>query len=213
MMKKLFRISLITLLTGLVFKFFHIHFNGLLLTLGGLLLIIHSIIHLIKYAKSNLILSLNYLIFTLITVYLITRIQYWSFARIVFPVTVLLSIIWLIIFLNKRVKFKFSHLLLILYFAFFLIISYTPSYRILYFVSLNKVLHSNHRKTDYYSWDKYSWFLYLRNKQTEAIEANEYAKKALEESLKNKDPEAIRYKDRIELHEKLIKEKTWVDFK
>ena len=212
-MKTLFRISLITFLTGLTFKFLHIHFNGLLLSLGGLLLLIHSSIHLIKFAKSNLILSLNYLIFTLITVYLITRIQYWSFARIVFPITVLLSIIWLIIFLNKKVKFKLSHLLLILYFAFFLIISYTPSYKIFYFVSLNKVLNSNHCKTDYYSWDKYSWFLYLRNKQTEAMEANKNAKKALELSLKNKDPEAIRYKDRIELHEKLIQEKTWVDFR
>jgi hypothetical protein len=213
-MKWLFKIAWSVLLIGLIFQLLHLRFRGLLLTLGGLLLLIHSVIHLIKFAKSNLLLSLNYLTFTSITIYLILRLQYWSFAKVVFPITILIAIICFIMHSFKKTKFKLIHFVLLLYLIFFFKIFYTPSYKIYYFINLNSVLNSHYRNIDYYSWDKYSWFLYLKHKQTEAIEANQKAATALDKKLKNSnDTKAFKYKEIIKHHEQLLINKTWKDYR
>jgi hypothetical protein len=72
------------------------------------------------------------------------------------------------------------------------------------------VLNSEARDTDYNSWDRYSWFLYIVNKQDEALEANHKAQKAMEEYLKTThDENAVYELELIKQHEQQIKEKNW----
>jgi hypothetical protein len=213
-MKKLYIISWIVLLTGLIFKFLHIPGNGSLLTLSGLLLLIHSIIHLIKFAKTNLSISLLYLSFAFITIYLIVRLQFWPCPIPLFLFICILTLCSIVVNLVNRTKFQFSQILLILYFVLFYTISYVPAYKMYYSIRLNTILNGKSRNSDYRSWDKYSWFLYLRDKQAEALEANMNAANALELYLKNSnDNDAGQYLTIIKQHEQKIKDKNWIDYK
>lgn len=212
-MKKFYLTSWIVFLLGLLFKFLHYPGGGILLTLGSLLLVIHCIIHFTKFAKTDLPLTLLYASIAFITVYLFGRLQYWAFAKPFFLVAFLLSLATIILLFVKKVKFGFPQLFLIVYFVFFFIISYTASYRIYYFINLNTVLNSESRNTDYASWDKYSWFLYLQEKQEEAIEANTNAKNAVVAYLKiSSDKEAEQFSKLIEQHEQQIQERSWVSY-
>jgi hypothetical protein len=212
-MKKIYIISWIVLLTGLIFKFMHLPGAGILVSLCGLSLLIHSLIYLIRHAKSNLPLCFMYLTFTLITIYLIGRLQYWAFAKPLFPIVCLITLAYFIIHLVYNSRFQLIQLLLIAYFAFFWIISYTPSYKIYYCVYLNTLLNKDSRNVDYRSWDKYSWFLYIRDKQDEAIEANKNAQNAIELYFKNtNDDEAKQYLTIIKQHEQEIRDKNWIDY-
>jgi hypothetical protein len=102
---------------------------------------------------------------------------------------------------------------LIVYFVFSIIISYTHSYKVFYFFNLNTVTNDESRNQDYYSWDKYSWFLYIADKNNEAIEANENAQKAVTEYLKTThSKEAVNYMSIIKQHEEQIKNGNWASY-
>ncbi len=209
-MKKFYIISWTTFLLGLIFKLLHYPGGGILLTLGSLLLVIHCIIHFTKFVKTDLPLTLLYASIALMTVYLFGRLQYWAFAKPFFLVAFLLSLASIILLFVKKVRFGFPQVFLIAYFVFFFVISYTASYRIYYFINLNTVLNGETRNTDYMSWDKYSWFLYLQEKQEEAIEANTNAKNAVAAYLKiTSDKEAEQYSQLIAQHEQQIQERSW----
>jgi hypothetical protein len=97
--------------------------------------------------------------------------------------------------------------------VFFFIISFTHSDRIYYFFNLNTVLNGETRNTNYYSWDKYSWFLYIADKKNEALEANQNAQKAVEEYLKIiPDEEAVQYLTVIKQHGQQIQDKNWTSW-
>lgn len=57
--------------------------------------------------------------------------------------------------------------------------SFIPSYAICYFFDLNEVINKEYNQTNYYSWDKYSWFLYIRGEKSHALESNQKAIDAL----------------------------------
>jgi len=100
-----------------------------------------------------------------------------------------------------------------MYFIFFFILSFTHSDRIYYFIKLNTVLNAESRTTNYYSWDKYSWFLYIADKQNEAIEANQNAQKAAEEYLKIiQDEKAVQYLTLIKQHGQQIQDRNWTTY-
>jgi len=207
-MKKFYFITWIILFTGFIFRFLHFEGGGVLLSLSGLLIVIHCIIHLIKFARLNLSLSMLYSSIAVITIYLIGRILYFSFVKPIFPVACLLAWTCLTVHIVKRTRFHFSQALLIIYFAFFYAISYTPSYEIYYFVNLNTFLNKDSRNTDYRSWDNYSWYLNLRKKQTEALEANIKATDAVKLLFKNSNnDEARQYLTVLKQHEQLIRSK------
>jgi hypothetical protein len=212
-MKKFYVVSWIVLLTGIIFKFIHFPGAGVLMSLSGLLLLIHSVIYLIKHAKSDLPTCFIYLSSAFITIYLIARLQYWAFARPLFPIVCLLVLAYFVIFTIYKSKFQLIQIILIFYFIFFWIISYTPSYKIYYCIYLNTLVNKSSRNVDYRSWDKYSWFLYLRNKQDEAIDANKNAQDAIELYLKNSnDDEAKQYLTIIKQHEQQIRDRTWTNY-
>ncbi len=61
--------------------------------------------------------------------------------------------------------------------------SFIPSYSICYFFDLNEVINKEYNQTNYYSWDKYSWFLYIRGEKNRALESNQKAINALNKSV------------------------------
>jgi len=212
-MKKIYIISWSILLAGLILRILHLNGAGILMSLSGLLLLIHSLLYLIKHVKSNLPLSVLYLTFASITIYLIARLQYWSFGRSIFIITCLFTLTYFIIYLVYKLRIQAVQIVLIGYLVLFEIISYIPSYTIYYYVNMNTLINKDSRRTDYYSWDKYSWFLYIRDRQKEAIEANINAQEAARLYLKKThDEEAKLYLEIIKQHEQQIKDKTWTDF-
>ena len=215
-MKKLQIIAWIIFLIGVVFRLLHYPGGGIILTLGTLLLLVHSIIYLSKNAKTNLPTSFLHLSFSFLTAYVLFRFQYWpcgpSFFG--FPLLFIIALlITLICFILHFANNKLPQIFLVVYFVFFFVLSYTHSDRIYYFFNLNPMLHAETSNTNYYAWDKYSWFLYIVDKQDEAIGANYRAQKAVEEYLKIiQDKEAIHYLTLIKQHEQQIKDKNWATY-
>ena len=69
-------------------------------------------------------------------------------------------------------------------------------------------MNKDSRNTDYRSWDNYSWYLNLRKKQTEALEANIKATDAVKLLFKNSNnDEARQYLTVLKQHEQLIRSK------
>ena len=179
-MKKLYIIAWSLFFASLVLRFLHISGNGLLMLISCVMLLIHNIIYLCKHIKTEKTKVLLYFSYTFLTIYVLLRILYWQFAQLVFSITLFLVLAALTVHFVKKKPFKLPQIVLVIYFVFFLVFSYVPSYKIFYVVNLNTVLNKERRNTDYYSWNKYSWFLHLRGKKNEALDANKEAQKAIE---------------------------------
>jgi hypothetical protein len=92
-------------------------------------------------------------------------------------------------------------------------LSFTPAHRIYYFVNLSKVVNGDTRNILYKSWDKYSWFLYIADKQDQAIEANQKAQKAAQKYLSMyQNEEALQYLNLIKQHGQQIEDNNWTAF-
>jgi len=218
-MKKLQIIAWTIFIIGLVFRLLHYPGTSLISLLGTVLLVIHSIIYLVKNAKTNLPTSFLHLSYSLLTVYVLFRLQYWSCGPMIlgyslfFIIVLLLTISCFVLMFSSKTQFKFPQIFLVVYFVFFIALSFTHSDRIYYFFNLNTVLNGESRNTNYQSWDKYSWFLYIADKQDEAIEANQNAQKAAEEYLKMiPDEEAVQYLTLIKQHGQQIQDKNWTSW-
>jgi len=125
-----------------------------------------------------------------------------------FIIVFLVTISCFVLLLSCKTQFKFPHAFLAVYFVFFFALSFTHSARIYYFFNLNPLLNGELRNTNYYSWDKYSWFLYTADKQDEAIEANQNAQKAAVKYLKIiPNEETIQYLTLIKQHGQQIEDK------
>jgi len=218
-MRKLQIIGLISFIIGLIIKLPHIPGTSLLLMIGTLLLVIDSLVFLFKNVKQNIADTFLNLTFTFWTIYLLCRIQYWScgpsiigFSLLYFVSTVLTIIYFVLHFRNLK-RIKTPQILLITYFVFSFWLSFVHSYRIFYFFNLNEVFEKNNRIENYKAWDKYSWFLYVVDKQDEAIEANQNAQRIIGEKLKtSQDNDLIKSSEIIKNHGQLIRDKNWNDF-
>jgi hypothetical protein len=218
-MKKLQIIAWTIFIIGLVFRLLHYPGITVLSLLGTLLLLIHCIIYIAKNAKTNLPTSFLHLSYTLATIYILFRLQYWPVRPMIlgysafFIIVLLVTISCFVLHITNKTPFKFPQIFLVVYFAFFFVLSFTHSDRIYYFFNLNTVLNGESRNTNYKYWDKYSWFLYIADKQDEAIEANQKAQKAVEEYLKIiQDEEAVQYSTVIKQHGQQIQDKNWTSW-
>jgi hypothetical protein len=218
-MKKLHVISWTIYILGLIFKLLHSPESGLLLVLGCFLLFIHSIIFLLKNAKTNLPDSLINLTFSFWLFYLLIRFQFWAFGPVIFNlplifiIPLLISLTCFILYWVKHIKVGLPQVIFTALFLFSVFISYTPSDSIYYFFNLNTVLNSERRNSDYHSWDKYSWFLYLDGKKERAIGANQNAQKAVAENLINpQNNDAVHYSTLIKQHGQQILKNNWVSY-
>lgn len=215
-MKKLQIIAWSIFFIGILLKLFHFPFASQMLILGTLLLVIHSLIYFGKNANTNLANSFLHLTFAFMTAYVLFRIQYWSCGPMIlgyslfFLLVLVIFIICLVLHVTHKPKFRVPQLILLLYFLFFYILSFTHSYDIYYFVYLNPVLNGESREINYHSWDKYSWFLYIAGKKEEALEANYKAEEAIKNSLKiGGDNLTIEYEALIKLHQQQILDGNW----
>jgi hypothetical protein len=218
-MKKLRIASWIIFFTGILLEILHVTGFGILLITGTLLSLIYSVAFLINNFKNNLQDSILNLTMSSWILYLLFRFLYlpgglncYGFP-LIFVLPVMISIAYVCLLVLGKVKLKFSHIFLTLVISFSVIISYIHSDRIFYFFNLNSILNSKSRNMDYKSWDKYSWFLYIANKQEEAIQANLNAQKSNSRCLKvphyfdvNRDSVLINE------HKKRILSKNWMDF-
>jgi signal transduction histidine kinase len=208
-MRVLYIISWVIFFTGLVFKFLHIIGENIFLILACLMMLIHSIIFLCKRIKTDYKRVLLYFSYTFLTIYITARVCYWNGSKLLFLLALLVVIFTFVMYLIEKKAFKIPQIILVSYFVFFLMLSYTPSYKIHYIVNLNIILNKERRNTDYLSWDKYSWFLHLRELEHEALEANQKARKAAELCVGKLIPENEfqKYIEKLDKHEFLIKTK------
>lgn len=199
---------------GIVFRLFDFPGTSLVSVIGTFLIVLHGIISFFKTVNTNLPTAFLYLSVSSITVYFLFRLQYWYCGPrvmgfpLLFIITLLVSITCIVLHLTNKSKYKTPQLFLMVYFISFLILSFVHSHSIYYFFHLNSVTYSKSRKISFQFWDKYSWFLYIANKKEEALEANDKAKEALEESRKVYRISLSDIKI-IEEHRKLILTNNW----
>jgi len=209
-MKNFYIITWSLFFVGIVLKFLHITGANVLMLVSCVMLLIHSIIYLCKHVKTDYPKVLLYFSYTLLTIYVFGRICCFGFSKPVFWIALSCVIATLIVHLIKKKPFKVPQFMLVVYFVFFYVLSYTPSYKIHYVIKLNTVLNKERRDTDYYSWDKYSWFLHLRGLKEEALDANKKAQKAAELCID--DWEAQGYLEMIEYHRILILNERQIEY-
>jgi len=209
-MKPFYIISWSIFLTGLLFRFLHYSGGGVLIIFGTGFLVVHCLIYFFIHVKNDLPQALLIASIAAIMVYVLNRLQFWSFYVPIFLFAFLLSLGTIVLLFRRNVTFGFPQFFLIALFIFFNVLSYTPAYRIYYFLHLNPVLNSESRNYDYAGWDKYSWFLYLQAEKEAALEANANAEKAW--SLNKEQPSFADDKltlKRILQHRKQIQELSW----
>jgi glucan phosphoethanolaminetransferase (alkaline phosphatase superfamily) len=212
---KSLRITSWTLIgASFIFKLMHYPFSGPLILLGVILLLIYTIIFLANNVKENLAESLFHLNILIWTAYFMFRFMYWPFAQAVFAVAVCTALAYIILLRTNKTTISVRHILLFTYMSALIVLSYTPSYRIYYFFNLNTVLNENTNQYNYRAWDKYSWFLYVAEQKQEALDANQKARHAVEESLKRdpSDPEATLFVPYIMRHTYNIQEENWTNY-
>lgn len=205
---------------GIIFRIFHLPGDTLLLVLGAVALAIHSLIYLVKNFKTHLPNSFLHLAFSILTIYVLFRIKYWSCGPNFLGYSLLFLLAFIVVIIAftlqsiARDQRKFPLVLLIIYFLFFIRLSFIHTERIYYFFQLNAVLNSASRNTDYDAWDKYSWFLYQANKPEEALKANKEAQMAANLCLAmNSEDKASQFLTLIKEHEQQIQDKTWNSYR
>lgn len=219
-MKKLLIISWSVFILGVVFRLFHISGVGMILILGGLMQLVHSLIFLFKNSKTDLPKATFYLSLTSWTVYFVFRLLFlpggpniFGF-RLIFILPYLFTIFFFIFNWGEFVKFKFSQMFLISYFVFGLVFSYVQSDRVYYFLYFQPQIHGDTYTNDFEKIDNYSWYLNLSNKHEEAIAANSNAQKILGEAIRiqPKDKELLYYQYVLNLHRQKLLANNWEEF-
>jgi hypothetical protein len=204
---------------GLLFKTLHYKGANEFLLLGVILLFVFAFWFLIKNIRNNYLQVLLNFCFAFWSLYLLFRFLYWSVGPsilglgLLFIIPFIITLIYFISLIDSKKKIKWPQIALLIYFSFSVFIGYTHSDAIFYFFNLNEVVHSQHRKIDFYSWDKYSWFLFKNNKPEEAIVANENAVKAAQNVLSSgSDYNAENYLPVIQKHGENIRDNNWTQY-
>lgn len=194
---------------GIILKLFKLPMHTIFILVTLLIILIYYVFCLISKNK-DLYSSLTGLVTFVWLFCLLAILKHFPFKEIVWIVAILSSIALLILlFKNKKIKTANS-LFCAVIIAITVFFRFLPSHHT-YF--LTNIKFNYQIETDYFSWDKYSWFLYSEGKQEEAIEANRNALKAVELSLKNaKHGDENEYLTFIKEHELEISHKTWTKY-
>jgi len=212
-MRNLYLLSWAVTLSGIILLFFHFGHAELLINTGCLLMTVHSLIHVYMHRRSGRYFSLIYLSVLAITLYIAARLQFFFLAGLLFIPANIPALIWIVVHIVKGHRFRLPQTLFIAYFVFFIFLSAVPSSSLYYMVRLNPVLNEDSRNFDFRSWDKYSWYLYLRGKRHEALLANMLALDAARTSMVNGNaPEIKEYVQVILDHKFRIEHNSWDQF-
>ena len=217
-MKGILLSSVSFFLLAIIFRLFHWPFASILALFSFFLLIVFAIFNSISKKKVWEIDVFGGWIINSWALYILFKYMYWYAGPSIigfnsmFLLVFSLTIIYLITsFTRKRNEISKAAIAVSLI---GLIFSFIPSYSICYFFDLNEVINKENNKTNYFSWDKYSWFLYIRGEKKRALDANQKAIKACENLDKLNGLTYSEFKD-IHLilmkHEKAIMEENWTD--
>lgn len=180
-MKRFLLIAWLVFFFGIIFKLFHIPGANIVTILGTFLLLLHSLIFLFKHYKSQLNEALLYLSFSSITLYVLIRLMHWPGGfkilgfYIIFIIPFGIAVLYFSRLKGYRDWIKKQHIILLIYFVFFVRLSFTHACDIYYFFNIQPVLNGPPKVISPAIYDTYSWFLYLANNKLEALEANQKA--------------------------------------
>lgn len=194
---------------GIVLKLFKLPMHTIFILISLLIILIYYVVCLIN-KKKDLYSSLTGILSFVWLFCLLSILKHFPFTNIVFVIATLSSIALLVLLLkNNKIKTSNSILcaIIIVITIFF---KFLPSHHSYY---LTNIKFNYQIEIDYFSWDKYSWFLYNDGKQEEAIEANKNALKAVELSLEDpKHGDENEYLNFIKEHELEISNKNWTKY-
>ncbi len=193
-LKKFYLLFYGIFLLGFLLKFFHIHYNAILMIVGLAGIFAGGIISLsIKKTRSMLHLCIGgWLLVLLVSV------KFFAFGTLFLIFAILLSLAGIIIAIKKDQWKRFLPLGIVIVIA--LVFYLMPTDQRYYLLNLRWSLEKN---TDYISWDKYAWFLYQNGHVDSSAMASD---KALEIALSSGNEKWI---DFIEMHNESIKKRSW----
>ena len=190
---------------GFGMKFFHAPFHALIMITGLFAMLVENVWYVFQKDKSKSELCFRFgITFTLI--YLLFLIKFYPFSQV--PLGAGLLFYLLGAFYLQTVK-STNHITRTTVFA--LVLSMLVS-AIIYFIPsdvryyLFNIKFNHEIETDYRTWDKYSWFLYVNYKYAEAELASE---KALELVSRTTDEH---YLNQIKSHRDQINNRSWKSF-
>jgi len=114
----------IIFIIGLIFRLLHYPETSMISLLGTLLILIHAIIYLAKNVKKNLPTSFLHLSLSLLTTYILFRLQYWSIGPMIlgyslfFIFVLLVTISFFVLLIKSKAQFKFPQVFIALYYVF-----------------------------------------------------------------------------------------------
>jgi hypothetical protein len=197
------------------FRLLHWPFASILVILSFLLILIFAVVN--SFSKKEIwkIDIFGGWIINSWALYILFRYLYWYCGPSIFGFNAMFLVILIltIIYLSSKKSNAISKTLITISLI-GLVFSFIPSYSICYFFDLNEIINKENNNTNYYSWDKYSWFLYIRGEKKRALDANQKAIKAWKNMDKMNGGPHSEFTD-IPLillnHERAIIHENWTD--
>jgi len=177
-MKKLLVVSILLFILSIIFRLLHWPASSIMSIISVLLVFIftikntfnNTIVYNISIFEGWVILSWS--------LFLLFKYLFWYSGPLVFGFTPILLFALLMTMVYGVILFigtKSISSIIIVVGGLGFTTSFIPAYSIHHFFALNEIINKENNKVNYYSWDKYSWFLYIYGKDQEALEANEKA--------------------------------------
>lgn len=191
---------------GLGMKFFHAPFHALIMISGLLAMLIENVWYAIHKEKNKSELFFR-IATSFILTYLLFLVKFYPFSQV--PSIAGFLFLILGVFYSLTTKSTNQHITRFTLIALVLSILVSATVYLIptdvrYYLFNIKFNHEI--ETDYRTWDKYSWFLYVNNKQAEAAQASE---RALELVTKTNDEQ---YLNQIKSHRSKISNRSWERF-
>ena len=199
-MRIILLLSYLIFFIGLIVKFFHIHFNAIIMMVGLFLMFLYYIISAIKKKVDVLQIVSGFAVVFWLTALLFT-IKFFPFQIVVLTIAILLSVIAIVFAIKRKVFNQLIFLALSALFCVYLFLMPSDEKYYLLNVKWNYEI-----DTDFFTWDKYSWFLYQNDKFDAAVKASN---KALKIVKSTQNDELI---DFISTHNTKLLDNNWKNY-
>lgn len=178
--------AMVCSLLAVTFQFNHWPFTGILMILSIALWVVSGITNALKQKKAqNQTRLIAYISVSAWMIYIIFRLMYWEFSNLFLYFGLINSGMAIMLSMKLKVKLKGIVLASLLITIFGVYLSTRRAYQVYYTMNLTESFHQFERANSNVAWDKYSWFLYLADKNAEALEANSKAAQITESRGEN----------------------------
>jgi hypothetical protein len=194
---------------GIGFKLFKLPMHTVFILATLLVIIIYYVICLLRKTKNRF--SILTGLVTVVWLFsLLAILKHFPFQNISLIVALVLSAMLLIAGSKNKKLLSANNLFHVAVIGITVLFRLLPAHSTYY---LTNIKFNHEIDIDYFSWDKYSWFLYNDGKQNEAIQANKNAQIAAEKCLLHpKYGDEKKYLNLIKRHNLEIKNKTWKQY-